>query len=455
MARHLVAKDIEFDAGLWEEVARRAERWFGLEVQEMPFAKIIERYKGSKRKAYERARDELFERGLQSRHSLVRMFVKVERFPLDKLVEKAPRAIQYRGPHFNLCVMKYTIPFEEVYYPELHYGVVSGTRVVAKGLNNEQRARLFVDKSTYFKRPVYTMLDHSAFDSTIRVEHLKSTHRKYAMSFGRKCRRLFRHQLVNVGYSKNGIKYVVHGTRMSGDADTGLGNTIINLDAISGVLWKSGIEKFDILVDGDDAIVITEEGQEINFSLFSRLGFQTKYTQTRNIHHVDFCQSRLILRPDPIFVRNPARVMSNSTVALKKYPDMRGWIAAYGECECSVVPGVPVLQEYCRFLRRVSEKRYYDQDLERRMAVGEEQPVSDIARLTFMEAWGVPPPIQVEMEEQFTANDIKSFVRACYPANCLQNDESISRKRAWLWIGNELGCRSWWYSGEGSGGPPC
>lgn len=440
-------KDVQMEEGLWRKYSRETEKWFKSELEEMSFKDIISRYSGSKRKLYEKARDELYQYGLQSKHADVRMFVKAERFEWCDMEVKPPRAIQYRGPHYNLCLAKYVIPFEEAYYPSLHYGGVTKTRVIMKGLNNRSRAKLFYEKAQAFVRPKFCMIDHSAFDSTITVEHLKSTHRKYATAFGRKCRRLFRAQLKTTGRTKNGIKYVVTGTRMSGDADTGLGNTIVNLDAIYGVLRESGITKYDIIVDGDDAVIIIEEEDDIQVAAFRKMGFQTKFGTTTNIHHVDFCQCRLILQPEPLFVRKPIRVISNSTTALKRFPRFEGWIAAYGECEKSVVPGVPVLQAYCAMLEAVSDKRYYDQDLIRRMPVEGRTQITDVARMTFWEAFGVAPPLQEMMEEEFTAKGKArlGLLQACYPANCaIKDDELLSRQRAWSQHGNEYGSSRWW-----------
>lgn len=439
--RHLVQKNVQLDVKLWNECARRNEKWFNWQVQPCSMKEILKSYKGNKLRTYERALVYLSEYGLQPKHSRVSMFVKNERFPKDKIEVKPPRAIQYRSPEFNLCMMKFTRKLEENYNRML-FGVVSGLRPIVKGLNNEQRAELLLEKLSWFERPKFIEVDHSAFDSTISEHHLKTTHRKYRKVFGRRCKWIFSQQIDNRGRTRHGIKYRVRGTRMSGDADTALGNCIVNCDAITGVLWKSGIEKYDMIVDGDDSVIVVEHDAVVDYGLFKQLGLETKYQEKTKLAEVDFCQSRMIFRPEPIWVRNPVRAISNGALCKKWYKNFGDWLAAYGMCEAAVNQGVPVMQAFGEALAKLSTKPAHDRDIERRMELRGEVKKKEItteARMSFWESFGTPPPLQIMLEEE--------IAKGIWCNSWAKTSEHVKQlSRAWTWseYGPQSSSSSWW-----------
>lgn len=440
--RHLVEKVVDYDPELWKAISAETLKFFMDELEPLTLRQVVDGYSGAKKRRYERAKEYIYEHGLQSKHARIKMFIKNERFPKDQINIKPPRAIQYRTPEFTLCFMKYVRPMEEHYYPILTYGGVSGTRVVAKGLNAEQRAEIFMEKVRSFKRPKYVCIDHSAFDSTIRKDHIVATHRKYRRVFGKRCSWLMRMQLRNKGVTRGGIKYEVEGTRMSGDADTALGNTIINLDAIYGVLKHSGISKYDIMVDGDDGILVIEEEDEIDLSLFSKFGFVTKSKIVRDLHEIDFCQSRLVFRPRPIFVRDPRRAISNACLAKIKRKNQLEWLASYGECEFAVNQGVPILMQFGKSLKDASSSKAFDRDVVRRMELQVEtcSEITDHARLSFYRSFGVPPPLQEMLEEEIS-DSIRIYIRD------FKNDEQLQRTWTWSILSDEPSGSCWWYCG--------
>nr|QNM37815.1 hypothetical protein [Thrips tabaci associated tombus-like virus 1] len=344
--------------------------------------------------------------GLQPNHKIVNMFVKPDRLSEEGVAEKAPRAIQFRHPCFNLVFSKYTKPMEHEFYPKLTYGNLSGTRAVAKGLNNYERAELVLDKASYFDDPAYLLIDHSKFDSTINVDHLKSTHRKYNSCFhSAQLRKLLEAQLKCTGYTKSGIKYATRGTRMSGDADTGLGNTIVNLDCLWGFLYESGINKYDMLLDGDDSIVIVERADLVKLrpDMFGKLGFDTKLDIVTDIADVEFCQCKIIFAERPVFSRDPMRVLSHvQSMRTRpcKWEQVQEWMAGVGACEVACNAGVPVLQVFGEFFKtpkavKVDEDFKHRWDLHRGI-----QPtvISNEARVSFARAWGIDIHTQLLME---------------------------------------------------------
>lgn len=405
--RHLVDRSmIPFDKALWKRVTNRTLKYYPQKLTPLPYEEIVNSYSGAKKRTYWKAMWNVRTYGIERKHFVVKMFVKPDRYPTGDIGGKDPRAIQYRSPEFNLAYGAYIKPYEEEIYPTVHYGVISKTRVIAKGLNNYQRAQLLLHKIDHFRRPVYVLIDHSRFDSTINVSHLRSTHKKYQRAFrSRTLGNLMRAQYKNVGYSKGGIKYRTLGTRMSGDPDTACGNTVVNGDALYGFLTESGIEKYDFVLDGDDSVVIVEQDdvERLDFGLFARLGFQTKWEVVKDLDEVEFCQSKLVLAQEPVLVRKPERVLSHTSYTRKKYPrrTIGRWIAAVGECERACNLGVPVLQTYGEKLASLTSNYFIDDEMRYRWELGQHvksRPITADARATFALAFGVTWDIQVMME---------------------------------------------------------
>lgn len=466
--RHLVDRTmIPFDQNLWRRATRRTLKYYPEGLAPVPYDDIISAYTGGKKRLYTRARHVLTTEGLQPKHAVVKMFVKPDRYPVDTIEAKAPRAIQYRSPEFNLEMGSYIKPYEEALYPSLTMGTISGTRVIAKGLNSYDRAELLLTKIDSFRRPAFVLIDHSQFDSTINRHHLQATHKRYQRAFkSRKLQRCLRSQLVNTGYTKHGIKYRARGTRMSGDPDTACGNSIVNAEALHAFLVESGVSKYDFLLDGDDSVVIVESADKhrLDFTLFGRLGFQTKYEVVDDLDEVEFCQSKIVLADRPVMVRNPARAMSHAAVSRRPYSNHQWhhWLAAVGSCEVASNLGVPILQEYGAQLRRLSREHLVDDDFKFRYEMYDhrvtERPVTEDARLSFALAWGVDPATQRVIE----SFDFTSQVYVCHWKQRSLTRISQQRynhvriayaRKTWaIWSSHQCtpessrGC--WWRSGE-------
>nr|QJI53489.1 MAG: RNA-dependent RNA polymerase [Riboviria sp.] len=462
--RHLVDRtDIPFDKKLWREVARETKRFYPKGLAPISYEQVYEGYTGVRKRRYRQAAVILRTEGLQPKHATVRMFVKPDRHPVGDIGGKDPRAIQYRSPEFNVALSAYIKPFEDSIYPSVNYGVVSGTRVIVKGMNNRQRAELLLHKIDSFRRPKFVLLDHSRFDSTINMEHLKTTHSKYQRAFqSRSLAGLLRKQLHNKGWTKHGIKYRTTATRMSGDPDTACGNSVVNADCLFGAITRSGITKYDFILDGDDSVVILEEEDNIDHTIFGRLGFKTKMEVVHYLEDVEFCQSKIILTTPPTFSRNPSRAMSNSMVALKKYPrrTVSKWVAAVGECERATNIGVPVLQAYGTQLAAMDKEWFVDPDIAYRWNEGQHdaknKPITEDARASFAMAWGVPVEIQLLMEQYpYTSNVYCSRRRKI---GNFQHEQSwlarrVSRIAASVKSTAEFGGCGWWSCSQA--GPEC
>nr|QTJ63697.1 RNA-dependent RNA polymerase [Coleopteran tombus-related virus] len=268
---------------------------------------------------YPAAKQKLYMAALQDIQSGRRVKSTVQPFPkIEKMTTKkykAPRMIQARHMTFNIEYGKFIKPLEETlfkhHYLRHHFG---------KGNYDEQARRIQLLASKY---KYYTEADHSTFDAHITVEHLKLTHTFYAACFkhNKELRALSSKTINNLCHSRYGDRYKVKGTRMSGDVDTSLGNSLINYAIIKEMLARLNI-KGDAIVNGDDSIIFTdqpiptEEAKEI----FRTMNMETEILPSvTNIHKVDFCQARLVYRNDGsvTMMMNPQRMYSKFGMTYK------------------------------------------------------------------------------------------------------------------------------------------
>lgn len=331
---------------------------------------------------------------------MVSMFVKPDKYPLDALKTKAPRAIQFRSPEFNLMMAHYLKDFEEKYYE-----CGPGLRSIAKGRNAQERAADILAKWRKFKDPVVFMADHAAFDSSIREAHLKGTHKVYRHFVPSKTlAKLLARQINNKGWSKNGIKYKIKGTRMSGDFDTGLGNCFVNKTALEFIFRRV---KHELYIDGDDSLVFLERQDLplVDLREFAELGFETKIELTDQLVEAEFCQCKLIRADPPIMVRNPYRLFSHFCVSLKRYPArwqwvelLRGKVACEEACNRNV-PGLGVF--FRRLMNENPGKQLFEIDdlwklqLNKRNLQGR---ITMQSRVDLEQAWGLGPDWQRFLE---------------------------------------------------------
>jgi len=339
-------------------------------------------YKGVKARKYARALKELRDCGLQERHWRTTHFVKP-----DKLWEsKDARAIQGRHACYNICVGSYLKPFEEWFIGETEWSGLlprfnfpSG-RIVAKGLNAVQRGRLIHRKWKEMRDPVCKGCDASRYDQHVSEVALELEHTAYLEAYlgDTVLSDLLSKQMRNSGKTSKGWRYWVKGRRMSGDYNTGLGNSLLmtmffvqfftdmrdrsyEVDGDTFVVGFDGeIYEWDnhwqFLDDGDDSVVLVERRAEAAFDAllqpyFAKLGFKmTVEDSAYEMEHIEFCQSRpVLLGQDYVMVRRPSKALSGSLCSVYSVHDiksMKQLVWATGQCELALGAGVPIMQEY-------------------------------------------------------------------------------------------------------------
>lgn len=413
--RHLIdwsakAGAVTVNRKLIRGFTKKFKKMLCFKVKTTPYQTIINKFSGPKKRRYIEALKRIRAGKRIKPWSKIGMFVKPDKYPDGDIKDKSPRAIQYRNPCFTLMLSKFLHDIEEKYYQIEDW---TGQRVVAKGLNNIGRATNIVEASKLFRNPAYFLLDHSKFDAHVTVEHLLWIHSIYRWLYrgqGSKIKtlnELLKKQLKNVCYTKNGIKYIVLGTRMSGDSDTALGNTLLNHLMISIVFQHV---KHHILVDGDDSVVIVEatDVNKIDLSLFKQLGMHTTCEVVRNLNDVEFCRSKLLVADPPRFAREPIRALSNLNVCLKNYDDktLLRHIAGLGLCEAAASAGVPILGVIGKKMALAHDRALIDDDMMFRamqthgMIVQEAEVTMDV-RLQFYQAFGITPEAQMRIEDDY------------------------------------------------------
>lgn len=367
---------------------------------------VVNHYTAGKWREYLRAQDSLLTEPLIPFDARVRMFLKDDKYHTNRF--KPPRCIQFRNKRYGLCLAQYLQPIEyEVYQWLDRYN----TRQISKSRNLGERAHDLRTKWDQFVDPIAVLIDCSNFDAHCSANLLRQEHRLYEHYFpGDKfLRTLLKWQLRNVGSTRNGTKFFTQATRCSGDQNTGLGNSVINLGMLSIMLKRSGI-KGAIYVDGDDSVVIIERNDQqfLDLSFLAQCGMRAKVEYAYEFEHIEFCQTR------PVFdgvawrmVRNPRRVLSRTPWVVKRnHLNVIGrYLKSLGMCELALSAGMPVTQSLALKLIGKGSGKYMVTELHHQAMKEYVQPtyakarhVSDDCRISYAKAWDISISEQLELE---------------------------------------------------------
>lgn len=314
-------------------------------------------YSGSLRRRYIEAERSLREDGpLERKDWRLSAFLKAEKTGAAK--DAKPRMIFPRSPRFNLVVASWLKPLEHWLWgfltaKRLFNG--SNTRVVGKGLSPTRRANLIVRKFNDFEDCVVFEVDGAAFEAHVTENHVSREHGVYKHAYPGDS------ELASVlnkqrfqGTTMNGVKFSRRGGRASGDFNTGMGNTLIMLAVTCGVLNRYQI-KYDVLVDGDNALVFLERKHSSvvidNFyhHVLDASGFEmTLEKPVSYIEGIRFGRSAPLWLGDKwTMVREPWAVLSGAYAShrwLREPSFGRRWVNGVARCELSLALGVPILQ---------------------------------------------------------------------------------------------------------------
>lgn len=378
------------------------------------------------RRRYEAAWQKYLSRGITAADARVRVFAKWE-----KLEEGAvPRVVSPRSPVYNLCLGRYLRPLEHRVYAAcsaLAGEVVDASApVIAKGLTQEGKGTALLDKWGRFKRPVAFCLDASKFDQHVSIEALRLEHKSYNECYhhDRSLRWLLTQQERSKcsGFFKDGtLKYEIDGTRMSGDVNTSLGNCQLSCLMVLGFLQSRGIGHAEVLVDGDDVVVMVEEERACEFAnlkaYYQNLGFRMKLSEPIVVfEQIEFCSANPMLldATHAVLVRPLKKLINDLTTMSAPNADRaRDWIAATGVAGSVAFGDVPIWGALYSSMRAVgSAKRAmsttqwkrgweYDrcgQEGARERRVGNEAET----RASFFRLSGIAPSDQLILEQELS-----------------------------------------------------
>ncbi|APG76272.1 hypothetical protein 2 [Changjiang tombus-like virus 7] len=379
-------------------------------------------YTGRRRLVYERAAESLAARPLTKGEFGVRnAFVKAEKINFTAKPDPAPRVIQPRDPRYNVEVGVYLKHIEH----KIYHGIAEmfGGPTVMKGYNAQEVAAHMHDMWNEFNDPVAVGLDASRFDQHVRPEMLAWEHSVYAgLYHGADRERL---QWLLSGQIKNKctmrtpdcqIKYLVDGSRMSGDMNTALGNCLIMCALIHRLAQERKV-RVRLANNGDDCVVFCERRSLTRLieglgEWFRTYGFNMKQESPVScFEEVEFCQAHPVCSSTGwIMVRDPRVSISKDAICtVRDYGHgaaARKWLQAVGECGTNMAGGLPMLDAYySAYLRHGTGKHLPTVVAESGMYMlskglhraGVE--ISDGCRVSFFKAFDVSPSWQRDFEE--------------------------------------------------------
>lgn len=261
----------------------------------------------SVKKSIKEAYDKLFASGITYNSSLDhstlysystrKSFVKVESMLYNSeggTKQKAPRLIQGAKPEFVAIVGPWFSNFQSHMKRVLnHKNFIHFT----SGSTSRKMGAFMEGKTgNVFEN------DISAYDSSIGVP-LCELEIWIAKQFGapKAVLDLMQANISTHGYTQNGWKYSVDGTRKSGDPYTSCFNSLLNIllhlfvyQLNTNSTIQEMKEELSMLVQGDDNLMV-HVGDTFDWKLhFAELGFETVSTYRPDLFHAEFCSSVIV-----------------------------------------------------------------------------------------------------------------------------------------------------------------
>lgn len=207
----------------------------------------------------------------------LKSFIKRELYPSPKFA----RIINSRSDLFKVLVAPYIHTIENYIYDH-HYKKHHLDDWVVK------RMQYMLHTFDYAYET-----DYSSFESSFSTQHLKleAYFLTHMLKYNPDVAKLVEDALTidNVIYSRAG-RFIVPGTRMSGEMWTSLGNGFMNATLIDFLAYKSKCE-CDYIVEGDDGFASFTRC--VDYSICEKLGFKLKLEQAFSINDVSFCGVRI------------------------------------------------------------------------------------------------------------------------------------------------------------------
>jgi hypothetical protein len=429
--------------GAFNRIRALVSRRYGGQRWDLP--RTAQSYTGALRRRYEEAERSLREDGpLSSSDYFLRAFLKAEKVDAIRKFPK-PRMIYPRSSRYNLQLATWLKPFEHWLWGNLKSVGLRGvppTRVVAKGLNGRQRANLIRRKMSQIPGCVVFEVDGKAFEAHVDRWQLECEHSVYAAAYKSEpdLMRLLGKQLHLSGVTKRGVTFFREGGRASGDFNTGMGNSLIMLAVVAGVMGVLGVRTWDSLVDGDNALLFLPPiVSNYVVESFARVALTISGHEMVLERPVTVIESVRFGQSAPVeisgrwgMLRDWRKVLSQGTSSHANISETTfalPYLRGVARCELSLAKGVPILQRWCevvleatRGVRDLNFDRFRDYQV---LGVSEGAylqsthgyVIDQSTRDSFALAFGVSPSRQVEIEERLSWDGV---LRAWQPVQAPQ-----------------------------------
>ena len=419
----VVPRPSRFGLRTLQVAARRLYRPLGV-IRPWSGEEVVKSFNDKRKARYQQALDSFREREFDVKlDSKIKAFIKSEKFnPADKK-NPDPRMIQARGLRYNVMLAMYLRPIEHRIY-KIRSRL--GHRIIAKGLNQVERACEIKSIWDEFRKPVAFSLDASRWDKHVDLDVLRVEHEVYkGFCSDPFFDMLLKAQEVNYCSTRGGVRWKAVGKRMSGDMNTALGNCLLAVAMALAARDMLGVP-FEIFDDGDDCLLFCEYEHRGYLrdrlpGVYLHFGQELKLeNEAHTLEDVVFCQAKPVYTNSSLrMVRNWRKVLSHGTSGVKHWNNpklVRPMLKAVGSCELALNPGVPILQEYALALIRNSHGqrlKWIDVDsgllLRARYELRAEnfedavysvspEAITFEARESFERAWGVSPSEQEMIE---------------------------------------------------------
>lgn len=431
----------------FKKVLRRAATMLGAqmppELDEDGLEAVFKRFPNKKREMYRTALDEEL---VLPQHARCTGFVKQENVPL-KEADK-PRVIQFRDPIFLAHMLSWMKPLEHSFYHNRWCFNRYQKITCAKGLSPLGRMKVLEEMVASLQNPYFIGLDGSAFDAHVSPGALKAEwsfydiamrRAKYHPATLRKAARMGRCQLKNKVHftcDDGFVGYTVEGNRMSGDLNTGLGNSVLQSLFIATAMLELGVPEnsWRMLDDGDDAVLLVDEAH-IHLvtadgvqAVFARFSQDVKVVglvrvSLDNMEPIEFCQSHPVwVNGGWRLIRDPMKVYNGykqQCVYYRTLEEAQRFFATVAAPEMIYASGVPILAELFSLFHRLADDAKPLEAVSRRFwlrnaADSGVEHCSEITwrtRESFHKAFGFEPLDQLSIEQElalWTLADFKS-----------------------------------------------
>lgn len=308
----------------------------------------------------------------------VKAFIKDEWTPKKVGKTWRSRVIQFREPGYLAHALHFGKVLEHSFYKGQFLFNRKQKYTCAKGFNPHDRAVLLEKLVSELSSPCSIALDGSAFDAHVVVQALKLEWKFYQIAAReagwdenvvRLMRQYARSQESNKvrARCKDGkVSYRVDGNRMSGDWNTGLGNSVLQSMFLTAALANIGVPESDyrFLVDGDDAVLLVEShwrdaciaglpGIFRGFSQELRVEGGTNVS-VDNLEPIEFCQAHPVrVHGHWRMIRDPYKVVNCYLRTYRwsqTWPLMQRYFATISPPEMIINTDVPILDRFFEVL---------------------------------------------------------------------------------------------------------